>query len=534
MSAGAPSRPHPATEQGPDTASLWVDLLALAAATIVLRLPAFFAPRHLTFDDGVYGASAVALREGGMPFRDVFSSQGPAFLPQVWLADLLGLHTLNGPRLLGLAAGVVLVLAVYLCGREVSDRSGALLAAGLTTVSGSILWVTGPIASDGPALAAATTALWLALRYRRHPSIPLAIGIGLGVGVALSSKLMAAPILAPVGLVLLASVLPGRSADERPEPDLAALGRLLVAGGCAALVWLVPALVFGLADVWDQSVTYHTDVSGGREPVANVRKVSSTFTDRDTALFLVALLTIGAGVAGHLRAPRPRLVEAAGSSASFTHRRSPRDDPQPAGGDWHPTWLARLTPTTLLWGWLGATVLLLLYVHPLWRPHVSGLVPPIALLIACYRPPVRAAVAVAAVGVAAQLWFLAVSDDAFYFAPGGYDGDTAALVAELDSLPPGAWALSDDPGLVWRAGRRTTDDLVDASVLRIDSGRLTAASLADAAADPRVCAVLVSSGVRWGSFDELPALLAEVGYSQTLHAGGDRRAYLKDECDPPD
>jgi hypothetical protein len=533
MTTGAPSRPSPAPPRARTVGSTSIDLVVLACVTILLRLPAFLAPRHLTFDDGVYGASAVALRDGGLPFRDVFSSQGPAFLPLVWLADLLGLHTINGPRLLGLASGVVLVLAVYLCGREVGDRSGARLAAGLTMVSGSVLWVTGPIASDGPALAAATTGVWLALRYRRAPSLRLAVGIGLGVGVALSSKLMAAPVLAPVALVLLATVLPGRPSDERSRVDGPALGRLLLAGACAGLVWLLPSLAFGLADVWDQSVTYHTEVSGGREPLDNVRKVSSTFVDRDTALFLVALLTLGAGLAGRLRGPRPPLVEPADPSERSADLPSGGDRHRTPSPEWHPSWLARLTPPTLLWAWLGATVVLLLYVHPLWRPHVSGLVPPIALLIACYRPPMRAAVAVAAVGVAAQLWFLAGSDDAFYFAPGGYEDDTAALVAQLDALPPGAWALSDDPGLVWRAGRRTTDDLVDASVLRIDSGRVTAESLTEAAADPRVCAVLVTSGVRWGSFDELPALLADVGYTRTLDAGGDRRAYVREDCDPP-
>ena len=69
------------------------DLAALAGLTVALRLPAYLASAHLTFDDGVFGASAVAMRAGGQPYRDVFSSQGPLFLPLVWVADLLGLRT---------------------------------------------------------------------------------------------------------------------------------------------------------------------------------------------------------------------------------------------------------------------------------------------------------------------------------------------------------------------------------------------------------------------------------------------------------
>ncbi|MDQ3946539.1 MAG: hypothetical protein M3357_15590, partial [Actinomycetota bacterium] len=87
----------------------WRVPTALVAAAVVLRLPAFLATRHLSFDDGVYGASALAMRDGAMPFRDVFSSQGPLFLPLVWLADLAGLRTLDAPRLLAVAAGAVLV-----------------------------------------------------------------------------------------------------------------------------------------------------------------------------------------------------------------------------------------------------------------------------------------------------------------------------------------------------------------------------------------------------------------------------------------
>ena len=76
------------------------------ALTVALRLPAYLASAHLTFDDGVFGASAVAMRAGGQPYRDVFSSQGPLFLPLVWVADLLGFRTANAPRLLSLAAAL--------------------------------------------------------------------------------------------------------------------------------------------------------------------------------------------------------------------------------------------------------------------------------------------------------------------------------------------------------------------------------------------------------------------------------------------
>ena len=57
------------------------------------------------------------MRNGELPFRDIFSSQGPVFLPLVWVADLVGFRTLDAPRLLGVAAGVLLTIAVYSCAR---------------------------------------------------------------------------------------------------------------------------------------------------------------------------------------------------------------------------------------------------------------------------------------------------------------------------------------------------------------------------------------------------------------------------------
>ena len=56
----------------------WVDVAVLALLALLVRIPAYVADKALTFDDGVFANSAIAMRDGGLPFRDVFSSQGPA------------------------------------------------------------------------------------------------------------------------------------------------------------------------------------------------------------------------------------------------------------------------------------------------------------------------------------------------------------------------------------------------------------------------------------------------------------------------
>src|SRR5687768_3853028 len=166
----------------------WVDLAGLGILTVALRLPAFLASSHLTFDDGVYGASAVAMRAGGQPFRDVFSSQGPLFLPLVFVADAIGLRTANAPRVLSLAAALLLVGATYVAGRRVTDRGGACLAAGLVAATTTSLFITGPVAADGAALAFATLTIALVLRWQADITLPRAVWLGVAISATVSVK----------------------------------------------------------------------------------------------------------------------------------------------------------------------------------------------------------------------------------------------------------------------------------------------------------------------------------------------------------
>jgi hypothetical protein len=174
---------------------------------------------------------------------------------------------------------------------------------------------------------------------------------------------------------------------------------------------------------------------------------------------------------------------------------------------------------------------LIVVVSPLWRPHVSAMIPPLVLLVALYRPPSRAVLVAAVCCVP----LLVIQLDGL-LSPGGYTGSEAEVVEALRDLPPGAWVLSDEPGLVWRADRRTTDDLVDTSMLRVQQGRYTEESLALAAADPRVCAVVVRSDQRFGHFPGLGDRLEAEGYEVTLtsttRAGDDQRLYVRSDCDP--
>src|SRR5712692_7070880 len=189
----APSTGEHAGRRSPSRRAWRADALVLGGIAVVLRLPALFATRSLVFDEGVFASSALAMRAGEAPFHSVFSSQGPLFLPLVWLGDLLGFRALDAPRLLPVAAGVLVTIATYACARRVTTRGNARLAAALVTTSGSILWVTAPVNADGPSLAFSVLAVAFALRYRDRPRAREAVWVGLAAGAAVSIKALTIP-----------------------------------------------------------------------------------------------------------------------------------------------------------------------------------------------------------------------------------------------------------------------------------------------------------------------------------------------------
>lgn len=463
-----------------------LDLGLLALGALVIRLPAYLSSRELVIDEGVYSSAALAMRDGALPFRQVFSAQGPLHLPLVYAFDLLGGRTLDSPRLLAVVSGIVVTLAVYATGRYIGTRSSAILAATLVATTGSILWTTAPLTGDGPAAALTALAVLGAFAWRDRPSKTRATLTGIAMGAALAVKVLVAVAAIPIGLVFLAATT-GTAATvdaHRRVRDLA------IAVGAALVVIVGSTLPWGVHRVVDQSVTYHTKAPRLESVGEQVDKVFSTVPSRD--LPLLAAVVIGVGFACFAR-----------------QRRS--DGAPPANRD-----------VAIVLAWLLPLLALLIFEKNLWRPHLAALTLPLALLVALRPPPLRwFAVALLFLG---PWWGVHLHDILWPAAPGGA---TAAVVSELKALPTGAWVLSDDPGLAWRAGRRVPANFVDGSILRIDEHLVTATTVRKAAADPRVCAVVVWSN-RWGEeLPGLPAALRAAGYALTQHYGTNRDLWLK-------
>ena len=246
---------------------------------------------------------------------------------------------------------------------------------------------------------------------------------------------------------------------------------------------------------------------------ANARKLCSTLWDRDLAVLFFAVVALVAGIVA-LRRGGSAATTADRSDASWWSRRAW------ASREWAPS--DRLLATS----WVVVSALwLVVAVSPLWRPHVSAMAPPLVLLIGLYRPPWKAA-AVAGV-LAVPMAFVQLDG---LLPPAEYTGTEAEILAELRRLPRDAWVISDEPGVVWRAGLRTTDDLVDPSMLRRHQERYTEQSLIEDASDPRICAFVAISEQRFAHFDGLAEGLAAEGFEPVAGVGDGSVLYVRQDC----
>ena len=106
------------------------------------------------FDDGTYGVSVLDMRHGLAPYRGVFSAQGPLHFPLLYVGDLLGFRTIDGPRVAPMLAGIAATIAAWAIARRLAGPTAGLIAGVLVATSGSMIWTTGQVTGDGIAAGA--------------------------------------------------------------------------------------------------------------------------------------------------------------------------------------------------------------------------------------------------------------------------------------------------------------------------------------------------------------------------------------------
>lgn len=419
--------------------TVWhVALIATVAAAF--RLPIWLTRVHQTFDEGVFLASNDLVAAGHTPFQEVFSSQGPLFLPLLRLGQWLSFEDPRGPRTTMILAAIGFTVAFYFIARAYLAPTTAVAASLLVATSGVGILAAGPVQSEGIALALGMTAIAILVRCHRWWA-PHAAGIAIGAALAVKS-LHVLPLLAVVVFLLL------RRRDFKA---------LLSSGGVAVATVLAVSLPFGLDRVWDQYVLFH-------------------LAKDNTVAFWENL---SQGAAGLWSYDLPLLV---GVVAALGYRWVTRS--YRPGGVEGPVWLPAL--------WLLATALLFTVFTPVGAGFTRALVylvPPLLLtVVPRVELPGRALIALVLAGV---LWQVATVGFI-----GGTDPDPEqeAVIQVLDRVPASGLIVTDDPGLAWATGRLSHPTTVDPSFARINTGYLTMAGIEAALVDPESCAYVVYSG----------------------------------------
>jgi hypothetical protein len=457
----------------------------VVVAAVIARIQLVFATRLPWYDDGVFLASVMAMRRGELPFHDVFSSQGPVFLPVAWLFDVVGLRHIWSARLSMMIAGIIIALCVYVICDHLTSRWAASALGVVAAISGTILPASGPLQSDGMAMAFGLMAFTVATKRADRRWAPYVAGLLVGMALATKS-LLVLPLV--VGTVVIFLVLRRFVA-------------VLVIGAVAALTGLAVALPFGLNNVWEQYIEFHTTVPRNIDVSHNIARVWQYLFGHD--LLVIALVGIAA-IAALWTVWRRRRSTVSEDGPSFAIGQLMSDNVVVIGAV----------------AWLICSLGVLIFLSELESGrirYVGFIVPPLLVLVAASQ--LRSAVVIAAVVVFVP--FHIDSNDG-YFDPRPMSGREQAAVSALEQIPPGALVVTDAPGLAIAADRGVATEMVDTSYARIDAGDITSEDVIAAASNDEVCAVLIISG-RFNSLDaDLPDELGELGYQVTKTFGGDR------------
>jgi len=456
---------------------------ALGLVAVVLAFVAWSVQSSAFFewsiDEGMYLMRA-RMAANGFPLYDAIWFNHPPLLVQlVQLAfDRFG-ESVAVARLVALAFGALGVVAVGLTARELAGWPAGIAAAVAVAIAPLYCSLARAVMSSLPALAAATMALALALRYGRTGRRRWLVASGLAFGVGLSVKYIGLPLL-PAIVLALAS--PG-GAGLRAR----AIGLAAWAAAAAAVLALVLA-PYGTDVVFAQTVG---SVLGARDAypldvVDNLRDVMEWLSEGHLGIALLGAFGLSLGLV--------------------------------RGGRWF-----------VVAVWLAASVAAVLLQAPLWSHHLllpllplavgagHGVVGAVSLL---RRAPTASDEGWRPFGVTAGATFLLMlpvvlrmNNDSADFG----SSDPLAAIEALSAASTTGYAITDSPMIAFRAGLLVPPNLCDPGAKRFESGDLTLADVAGETIDRFPSPVLTWNGrfVRPGN-RAFAQWLAAVGYRPSL------------------
>jgi len=423
-------------------------VVAVLTAAVAVRITVL-SGGQIDYDEGVYWQSLRAVTAGGLLFSSVYSSQPPGFLVLLTPAHILGGGSIVGDRLGILAFSLAGLIGASRLGDLAGCRWAGLAAVMLLSADPLFFRESVTLQADAPAVALALVAVGLAVDSRRRTgrsALLLAAGAGALFAISVLTKLLTIPALPAVGILLTA-----------PAASRGALARL--ASGVLGAAAASAALLLPFA---------------GRWPLVWAQVIGLNFHARGLAIGGIDLSTI------ELEVP-VAVVGVAGFVIAL--RRAP---------------LLALSGAS----WAVAAIALLLVHRPLWPHHGLVLMTPLALLGGATVHLVRTRRERAGAAVVI-LMALMLSSALLVHAQQTPDTSRQRAVTALQRLTaPGEFVITDDQYTVALADRDVPPELVDTSKVRVLSGDLTTAELADIAGRSRVRVILVDD--RYASLSLLP------------------------------
>ncbi|HVH65513.1 MAG TPA: glycosyltransferase family 39 protein [Candidatus Acidoferrum sp.] len=388
------------------------------------------------YDEGVYWQSIAAIARGEPLFTSVFASQPPGFYYALLPFYLLG-HSIVSMRLAVLAFGLVGLGGSYLAGRLIGGPIAGLIALFLAATSPLYVHQSAIVQADGPSVAGSMMAVALALvavRSDGRAGLACAAFAGLVFAFAVGIKLVGVVAAIPIALVVLGA--PRR----RLSLIVAVLGGAIV----GVAVVLIPAMAAPGA-AFDQLVLAHLRAgqATGQSVGANALVL---FLHREEPLEALALIGVVVAL------------------------------------------LRRNVSIVMPVVWAAASVLAVLFYHPLFPHHVVMLSLAFALTAAVGlsskpRPAVpqrerelfdltagALVLATAVAGIA-----VVAGDIRLARVPDLHNAEMIAAV-QSTGVADDVW-ISDNPYAVGAAGRSIPGPLVDTSGQRIRAGLLTVLDL---------------------------------------------------------
>ena len=253
--------------------------ILLALLTTLMRLPYFLAKYTLGVDDGIYAMSAKHVAKGSIPFREVFSSQGAWFIDIIALPMRIFGYSHQASRVIPVLAGIVIVITSFKIAKRYMSPNIAFFCALTVGLSGTLSRTTSAITSDGLVIAFALLCILYSFKLVENPTMlnTALLGIFLGLGCSVKSIFMVPTIIFIIYSTYRVSY-----------------NKRIIAGIISIVFFVIPFLVYGFKNVWNQSIAYHLEKDESLSVASNLKKMLTTFTSLDilAVVLVLALLAL--------------------------------------------------------------------------------------------------------------------------------------------------------------------------------------------------------------------------------------------------